>query len=59
MESMSFLEKVKQVIIMSSYIIGPLLKKKLAPSEKVAPSEEIEKGTNLLDDMDNTKFIEK
>ena len=31
----------------------------LAPSDKVTPSEEVEKVTNLLDDMDNTKFTEK
>ena len=53
------MEKVKQEIIMSPHIIGPFTKKKLAPSEKVTPNEEVEKVTNLLDDMDNTKFTEK
>ena len=44
---------------MSSHIIGPFPKKKVSPSEKVTLSEEVEKGTFLLDDMDNTKFKEK
>ena len=43
---------------MSSHIIGPLTKKKVASSEKVTPSEQVEKGTKLLDDIDKTKFIE-
>ena len=29
------------------------------PMEKIAPSEEIEKGTRTLDDMDDTKSAEK
>ena len=37
----------------------PIAKEKVAPSEKVTQSEEVEKGTNFLDDVDNTKFIEK
>ena len=44
---------------MSSHTIGPLPREKVAPSDKVPPSEEVEKGTNLLYDMDNTKFTEK
>ena len=44
---------------MSSHIIGPFPKKKVSPSEKVTLSEEVEKGTIFLDDMDNTKFKEK
>ena len=32
-------------------IIDPFPKKKLAPSEKVTPSEEVEKGTNFFNDM--------
>ena len=53
------MEKVAQEIIMSYQIIGPFPKKELAPSDKVTPSEEVEKGTNLLDDIYNTKFTEK
>ena len=34
----------------------PITEEKLAPSEKVTPSEGVEKGTNLLDDIYNTKF---
>ena len=59
MDSISFLEKVKQEIIMSSNIIGPSPREKVAPSEKVTPTEEVEKGIKTLDDMDNTKFTEK
>ena len=44
---------------MSSHIIGPFPKKKVSPSQKVTPSEEVEKGTNLLDDMDSNKFTKK
>ena len=32
---------------------------KPVPSEKAIPREEVEKVTNLLNDMDNTKFPEK
>ena len=48
LDSISFLEKVKQKFIMSSRIIGPLLKKKVSPSERVTPSEEVEKGSNFF-----------
>ena len=47
----NFLEKSKQEISMSSHIIGPFSKKKFASSEKVTPSEEVEKGTKNLDDI--------
>ena len=53
------MEKVAQEIIMSYQIIGPFPKKELAPSDKVTPSEEVEKGTSLLDDIYHTKFTEK
>ena len=43
LESISFLEKVKQKFIMMSPIIGSLLKENVALSEKVTPSEEVEK----------------
>ena len=59
LESIIFLEKVKQEIIILSHIISLFPKKKVAPSDKVTPSEEVEKGTNLLDDMYNMKFTEK
>ena len=45
------MDKVKQEIIMLSNIIVPLSKKKVATSEKVTPSEEVEKGTKTLDDI--------
>ena len=32
--------------------LAPFLKKKLSSSEKVTPSEEVEKGTNFLNDME-------
>ena len=51
LESISFLDKVKQEIIMSSHIMVPFSKKKLAPSEKVTQNEEVEKGTKKLDDI--------
>ena len=44
---------------MSSHIIGPFPKKKEAKIKKVTPSGEVEKGTNLLNDMNNTRFTEK
>ena len=31
----------------------PISKEKVAPSEKVTPSEEFEKGTKLLDDIED------
>ena len=31
--------------------VAPFLKKKIVPSEKVTPSEEDEKGTNILNSM--------
>ena len=34
---------------MSSRIFGPFLEKKVAPSEKVTPSEEVEKVNKMLD----------
>ena len=37
---------------MLSNIIGPSLKEKVAPSEKVPPSEEFEKGTKMLDGIE-------
>ena len=37
----------------------PIYEEKIVPSEKFTPSEEVEKGTHFLDDMDNTKFTEK
>ena len=37
----------------------PIAEEKLAPSEKVTPSEDVEKGTKTLDDMYNTNFTEK
>ena len=37
----------------------PISEEKLAPNEKVTPSEDVEKGANLLDDMNNTKIAEK
>ena len=43
---------------MSSHIIGPFPREKVSPSKKFTPSEEVEKGTNLLDDRDNTKYTE-
>ena len=36
----------------------PIVKEKVVPSENVTLNENIEKGTNLLDDMDNTKSTE-
>ena len=36
---------------MSSHIIGPFLKNKVAPSEKVIPSEEFDQVTKTLDDI--------
>ena len=47
---------------MSYNIIDPYPKKKVAPSEKVAPDQEVEKGIGTLDDIaeivvtDNTKI---
>ena len=35
-----------------SCIIGPFPKKKVAPREKFRPSEEVEKGTKILDDIE-------
>ena len=32
--------------------VAPFLKKKLFPSEKFTPSEEVEKGTNLLNNTE-------
>ena len=37
---------------MPSNIIGPSRKKKVAPSEKVTPSEEVEKVTKTLDEFE-------
>ena len=37
----------------------PISKEKLSPSDKVTPSEEVEKGIDFLDYMDNTKFTGK
>ena len=37
---------------MSYNIIGPSQKKKVALSEKIAPSEEVEKVTKTLDDIE-------
>ena len=42
------MDKVRQEIIMSSYIIFPLLKKKVAPGEKVTPRAEVGKGTKKI-----------
>ena len=39
---------------MSSNIFGPYQKKPVAPSEKVAPSEEAEKGNGTLNDIEKT-----
>ena len=58
LESIIFLDKVNQEIITLSHIIVPFPKKKVASREKVTPSEEVEKGTNLLDDINNTKLKE-
>ena len=44
---------------MLSHIIGLFPRGELATSENFTPSEEVEKGTNFLYDMDNTKFTEK
>ena len=33
-------------------IIGPFPNKLVAPSEKVAPSDEVEKGSGILDDIE-------
>ena len=52
LESISFLDKVNKKFSMSSCIIGPFTKKKLAPSKKVTPSEKGEKGTHFLNDME-------
>ena len=41
---------------MSSRIIGPYPKKKLAPSENVTPGEEIEKRPKILDDIGEPVF---
>ena len=41
------MEKINKKIIMSSNIIGPSPKKSLLPSEKVAPSEEVERSVEL------------
>ena len=64
MGSISLLEDIKHKIIFSYNIIGPYPNKSLAPSDKVAPSEEVEKGSGTLDDieelvvMGNTKIAE-
>ena len=42
-----------------SCIIGPLPKKKVAPVGKVTPSKDCKRGTNFLDNMDDTKFTKK
>ena len=47
------MEKVKKEIIMQSHIIGLLSKKKVARSEKVTPSDEVEKVTKTLDDTED------
>ena len=44
---------------MQSNIIVSFTRNKISPSEKVAPSEEVVKGTKTFDDMDNTNFTEK
>ena len=50
---------------MSSNIIGQSQKKSTAPSEKVAPNKEVEKGIGTLDDIEepvvmvNNKVIEE
>ena len=49
LESTSFLEKIKQKIFILSNISAPYPKKSVAPSEKVALSEEVEKGSGPLD----------
>ena len=44
LESISFLDKVKEILIMLSLTkkkVAPLPKKQLSPSEKVTPSEEV------------------
>ena len=48
-------EKVKGKLIMSSLLkkkVTPFPKKKVVTSEKVTTSEEVDKGTNILDDME-------
>ena len=47
MGSISLLEDIKHKIIFSYNIIGPYPNKSLEPSDKVAPSEEVEKGVEL------------
>ena len=48
------LEKVKGKLIMQFFLnkkVSPLRKKKVVTSEKVTPSEDVDKGTKNLDDI--------
>ena len=42
--------KIHQVVI-SKEKVAPLPKKKVNPSKKVTPSEEVEKCTNIINDI--------
>ena len=44
------------VFVILSRVIGPFTKKKVAPSEKVTPSEEVEKGNIFLDNIEEQVF---
>ena len=56
LESISFLEKIKHKIIISYNTIFPYPKKSVEPIEKVAPSEDVEKGSGALDDIEKPVF---
>ena len=43
-------EKLHHVVVAEEKVAS-FPKKKLVPSDKVTPSEEVEKGTNILNDM--------
>ena len=47
----NFAVNINHKIIISSNINGPFPKKSVAPSEKVAPSVEVEKVSGTLDDI--------
>ena len=52
LDSISFLDNIKHKIITSSNIISSLPNKSVSPSEKVAPSDEAEKGSGKFDDIE-------
>ena len=59
MESISLLESIKHKMIMSSNNSGPFPKQSVATSEKVETSEEVEKGSGFLDDIEDPKITEE